>query len=279
MVIFKLIGNEKEYSCKEFKELEQNLKNKNILIKKDKENTSKLNITYHTNDNEITKNALLDISIYIYKLFIDKYLKEKFHEYISDTYSFLTENETIEFEKLIITNLINEQIFKSESNSEHFNDLESIIDYITNAINTYKELNINGFITFRTKQLSEMLEKIIDKIGEQYIIDKEYEDFIKLLKYYVDMQECVIPKIILNIDDDDRWHISDKEGNDLYDAFLDFIGEDEKDNIVMEDLLLSGLISNAPDEIEIHHKKSIENHEFIKVIKELFVNKITYVND
>ncbi|WP_249175406.1 putative sporulation protein YtxC, partial [Clostridium tyrobutyricum] len=68
------------------------------------------------------------------------------------------------------------------------NILEEIIDCMRESNN----INIEGFISFRMKNTLSDLKNIIDKVVEKYMVEKEYDDFIKLLKYFVEIQESKI---------------------------------------------------------------------------------------
>ena len=45
------------------------------------------------------------------------------------------------------------------------------------------------------RKLTREIEQIIDKVIEMYTVEKEYGEFVKLLKYFVDMQESKIDEI------------------------------------------------------------------------------------
>ncbi|EET86548.1 sporulation protein YtxC, partial [Clostridium carboxidivorans P7] len=77
-----------------------------------------------------------------------------------------------------------------------------------------------GFITFRMKELREDLEEIVDKVVERYMTEKEYNEFIKLLKYFVEIQESKIEEINIIIKSDGKYLIQDKEGNDIEKNYL-----------------------------------------------------------
>ena len=72
------------------------------------------------------------------------------------------------------------------------NKINCIIEKIKECLEENEVINIKGFITFRMKELREDIECIIDKIVEDYMIEKEYKEFIKLLKYFVDILESKI---------------------------------------------------------------------------------------
>lgn len=70
------------------------------------------------------------------------------------------------------------------------------------------------------RKLREDIEKIIDKVVEKYMVDKEYEEFVKLLKYFVDIQECKIEEIKIYIDERNNYIVKDGFGKDLYKDFV-----------------------------------------------------------
>lgn len=43
--------------------------------------------------------------------------------------------------------------------------------------------------------IKEDLEAVIDKVVERYMVEKEYDEFINLLKYFVDIQENKIDEV------------------------------------------------------------------------------------
>lgn len=273
MVILRLIYNEDVREDDEIKELKNSLKKENILIKHDVENNNTLSIVSDKDNKTITEYDLSCISLYLYKLILDKYLKEKMDEFLRETYFFLKESEIEEVKSLIIDVLLNKN--KSEYEIDVKDKINLILKLINDDISENDELNIKGFLTFRVKKIFTIIENIIDKVIETYMINKEYIEFINLMKYFVDMQECKIPGIIIN-KNNDKYIVTDSHGNDLYAEFLISIGELEKIDINMEDIILSGLISYAPKNIEIHNKENFENKEFMKVIEKVFGDKVTY---
>ena len=90
-----------------------------------------------------------------------------------------------------------------------------IMDKITRCIEENNEINISGFLTFRIKELKEDLECIVDKVVEEYMVEKEYNEFIKLLKYFVEIQESKIDEINIIIEKNGDYYLRDEEGNDL----------------------------------------------------------------
>jgi putative sporulation protein YtxC len=152
-----------------------------------------------------------------------------------------------------------------------------MIEIIRGCISEKQELNIDGFITFRMKKLRGDIEKIIDKVVERYMVEREYKEFVKLLKYFVETQECKIEKINIIIKDNNSYIVKNGEGDDLYYKFLkEFKAEQGSLDLNIEDILISGLITNAPKNITIYGRKNCTNKEFLDTIENVFGDKVIF---
>lgn len=277
MIILKLICSNKERSSNEFKEFSDSLKNKNIFIENDKEDENKINIYCDICDAETTEIVFINISSYIYKNIINDYNKKQMTEFLMDNYFFLKQNEIDEVKDLIMSVLKMENPPKDDVDISCLNKINFILNKIKQSINGDNELNVKGFITFRAKGVLNDIESIIDKVTEGYMVNKEHAELVKLMKYFAEIQECKIEKIIITINDD--YTVKDSDNNDLYHSFLEAVDSPINGDIKTEDLIMSGLISNSPKQIEIHNKENCKNEEFLNMIEKVFEDKITYIND
>ena len=160
-----------------------------------------------------------------------------------------------------------------------YNKINNIVGKISQCIDENREINVNGFIRFRMKELRNDIESIIDKIVEKYMIEKEYEEFIKLLQYFVDIQESKIDEVNIKIEPMGVYIVTDKEGKDIFSMFLKELTESELQIVDanIEDILISGLITNVPKNIIIHGKNNSTNKEFIKTIVSVFGNRVKFI--
>ena len=67
-----------------------------------------------------------------------------------------------------------------------------VINCMKEFLRSNSYVNLHGFILFRLRPWLEFLRKNLDKAVDDYLMEKEYQEFIKLLKYFVALQE---PKI------------------------------------------------------------------------------------
>ena len=116
-----------------------------------------------------------------------------------------------------------------------------------------KSLHIDGFITFRLKEYRAKLKEIVDFAVDEYLLDKQYEEFIGLLQYFVYFQEPLTPLV----------HLMHIRGNEFSVLNQDFssvsvssvsgvVARIADQELEMEDIVVSTLISLSPSRIVIH---------------------------
>ena len=282
MLILKLAYNEDLTFSHELQELRELLKKKDIIIgfvESIEGETHIIKIICEENCyNEKIKEVInLYVSNILYRIVIDNYRKKEMFEFLTDNYFFLKQSEILEVEDEIVKVLKYEEVPKNEDSIYCLNRINSMIEKIKDCISEKQEINIDGFITFRMRKLRGDIEKIIDKVVERYMVEKEYKEFIKLLKYFVDIQECKIDEINIIIEENNNYIIKDREGKDLYYDFLrEITSEQGRIELNIEDILISGLITNAPKSINIYGKENCNNKEFLDTIENVFGDKVSF---
>ena len=125
------------------------------------------------------------------------------------------------------------------------------------------------------KPLLKYIECIIDKVVEDYMIEKEYNEFIKLLKYFVDIQDCKLEEVNIIVQRNGSYEVKDSKGLDIFKDFLNEITDMAEEGIInIEDIIISGLITNAPKKIKIYNEEHCINKEFIQTIKSVFGERV-----
>lgn len=152
--------------------------------------------------------------------------------------------------------------------------LKSVLEYLDLS----NEINIEGFVNFRLKFFVDMIEEAIEKTIEDFIIEKEYKEFIKILQYFVDIQQPKIDLVNVVINDD-RYTLFDEKHELIRNDFMEEIADEMLENEMnYDDLLISSLITIAPKRIIIHPQKEHNNKQIIEIIENIFVNKISICN-
>lgn len=235
-------------------------------------------------DEEINDKLLNVFNIHmaniLYNIVIDEFYKKDILNFLSDTYFFLKFDEIKDIKQSSLEALRGEEHIIDENSIYCMNKKNAVIDKIVQCINENKEININGFITFRMKELKENLESIIDKVVEKYMVEKEYSEFIKLLRYFVEVQESKIGHINLIIDNSGEYSIEDNEGKNIKEElFNDLSDLRYKESTNMEDMLISVLITNSPEKITIHCVENCRNNELIDTIKKVFTDRVDFCDE
>ena len=183
------------------------------------------------------------------------------------------------FEQNQITNITLEDLYCFEesiySNKKRYNMIYS---------NFYKYLSSNhsiylkGFITFRIKNYLEAILEQIDKSVNKFIIEKEYTEFISLLKLYVNSEtsSCNVVHLIYHdlkpILLDDNKNVIDTDSDVLNSKYLSDI------SFSSNDYALNTLLNLIPKKIYIHLIDG-NSDEFINTIKLIFEDRVIYCND
>lgn len=211
----------------------------------------------------------------IYRFIINVFIEKEIDYFFDNSYFFIKYDEIDEVKENVINILINEKFIDSEEKI-FLEKKNTIFDKIKKCIEENNEINIDGFVRFRMKDLFEEIEIIVDRVVEKHMVEKEYNEFIKLLKYFVEVQESKIEEVNIIIDKHGLYNILDGNNNDIYNLFLDDLSEFNNSimNVNKDDLLISGLITNSPKKIILHGVNNSLNHEIIETIKQIFEDKV-----
>ncbi len=148
---------------------------------------------------------------------------------------------------------------------------EEIIKYLKQ----YKLLNIEGFIRFRLKDYINKLKLIVEKSVDNYNVEQEYDEFIKLLRYFVDLQEPKIKTVNLIKKRENSYKVLDSQKNNIKSEYLkdcvkDMLEQDEE--FEFEDLIVSALVNISPEKIILHFR----DEKIEETLEEIFGEKLTF---
>ena len=222
----------------------------------------------------------LNVANMLYKIVTIEFCKKEMNNFLAETYFFLHSDEIKQIKPRIQEALLSEGTILGPNMVYCINRKNKIIDKITGCIEENNEINISGFLTFRTKELNTDLECIVDKVVEAYMVDKEYNEFISLLKYFVEVQESKIEEVNILIGKNGNYYLRDEEGNDLLRNMvmeLPDVKFDSKEN--QEELIISAMITSAPKKIIIHCAQNCKNKELIETISKVFVGRVFYCDN
>ena len=196
------------------------------------------------------------------------------------------------YEPKILQNLINTNYFyfSTEDKKEIFNLCLTNIDFsssismfnvISNAIHKYfldnKYLILDGFVNFRLHYYLKELDSIVDMCVNKFIIDREYNEFIELLKTYIQTTPCN-SKIIHLIYKNQESTLLDSNKNEIK-FNNEFLKQKYLSDISFSsnDYALNTLLTLLPQKLYIHVINGED--EFISTLKQVFDNRVCICND
>lgn len=141
-----------------------------------------------------------------------------------------------------------------------------------------KSIVLDGFINFRIKDYLSILDDIVCEAVNSYIIEKEYMEFISLLKLYINSQACnsdIIHIVYSKTDSillDENKNIISIE-DDIFNAkYLSDI------TFSSNDYILNSLLTLLPRKLHIH---LVDNYsdEFINTLQLIFEKRVHICTD
>lgn len=181
-----------------------------------------------------------------------------------------------ELEKKLIEENCYEHIILEEESTLKYRKEEiwtSVLQYIT----TNKSMILDGFVNFRLDNYYKTIEEIVDLAVNQYVIEKEYTEFINLLKIYIDSREplsSIVHLVYTNGESillNQNKKVISLEDNIFNAKYLSDI------SFSSNDYALNALLTLLPKKIEIH-LIGYED-EFINTLKLIFGKRISICTD
>ena len=155
---------------------------------------------------------------------------------------------------------------------------KSIYNKVYSYISSNRSIILKGFISFRLKEYFDFLLEQVDKSVNKYIVEKEYYEFISILKLYINSESsnCNIIHLVYrnskSILLDENKSIIDVEKDLLNKKYLSDI------SFSSNDYALNTLLNLIPQKIIVHLiDKDID--EFINTIKLIFEDKVSICSD
>ena len=233
------------FSCNQFKHY------KNVIV-------------HYTGNND--KLFLDKISTILSLLVIDEFEESFFKSLLSKNYFYFDFNERNQILNLCFD--INANDFSAIFDKK----FQILFESFNSFLYENKTLILHGFINFRINQYFKVLDDIVSEAVNQFVIEKEYTEFISLLKLYINSQESncdVVHMIYSNSESillDNNKEIITISNDNFNAKYLSDI------TFSSNDYTLNSLLTLLPKKIYIH---LINNNvdEFIHTIQSVFENK------
>ena len=155
---------------------------------------------------------------------------------------------------------------------DKFEIKETLFKEIKAYIKDNRNIVLEGVANFRINEYIKLIDNIVDMSVNKYIIEKEYKEFINLLKIFVNTSESKM-EIIHLIYVNGESILLDKDKNIIQiDCNINNAKYLSDITFSSNDIALNTLLSILPSKIEVHIIN--EEDEFINTLKLIFENRI-----
>ncbi|MHB8063299.1 MAG: putative sporulation protein YtxC [Ruminiclostridium sp.] len=149
--------------------------------------------------------------------------------------------------------------------------LKKLMEYFEGS----SSIILDGFVNFRLKEYIKELEDIIDNAVDDFLIEREYKEFIRLLRYFVEIQDPKFNFVHVVMQYGNQYILLDEKKQEITNECIqDFLTELPETEINHDDLLVSSLITLAPKSIIIHNWERFRNQKLLDTIKNVFSGKV-----
>jgi putative sporulation protein YtxC len=180
------------------------------------------------------------------------------------------------FEKKEIEDICYTSINLDDDNNFKYRK-EEIWIAVLKYISENKSMVLDGFVNFRLENYNSTLEELVNYSVNKYVVEKEYTEFINLLKLYINSKECGTDLIHLVYVNGESF-LLDKNKNSLDISDEIFNAKYLSDiSFSSNDYALNALLTLLPKKIEIHIVGNED--EFITTLKHIFENRIFICKD
>lgn len=224
------------------------------------------NIIIHYTGNDVTLfynyiSSLIQHAIL--KFYEDKIL----YNFINYDYFYFTDTE-----KDTIFD-ISKQLLK-ENESIYNSRLNILYHLCHNYVKNNKSMILDGFVNFRIREYSIILNELVVEAASTFTIKKEYDEFIELLKSYVNTAPPTAKEVHLVYFSDDSLLLDENKNIIKIDRNISSAKYLSDITFSTNDYCLNTLLNIIPKRIYIHLLNDNKNNEFLDTLCAIFGKRI-----
>lgn len=157
----------------------------------------------------------------------------------------------------------------------NFNRKNRITSRIFEYIKTSERIIIDGFIRFCLPDYCQEIGCAVEIAREEFKNEKEYSEFIRLLRYFVNSQVPKTREVHIMLGNNGSFYFWDKDNAAWEEKYIDYYRDLCADEISLDDILVSVLITIAPCRIVLHNiDRCRQNREALDIINRVFADRI-----
>ncbi|MFZ3372603.1 MAG: putative sporulation protein YtxC [Desulfitobacteriaceae bacterium] len=152
----------------------------------------------------------------------------------------------------------------------------SLLTQILVCLENNSFFDVEGFLRFRARAYRLEVDKALSYTVDEYMLQKEYLEFIELLKHFLDTQIPRIDTLHVGISSKGKFHLFNDQGEKVTGQFLEnYTLDGDGSEFSYEDLLISSLIAVAPRQVVLHicfdgYRDTLET------VRKVFKDRVSY---
>lgn len=167
-----------------------------------------------------------------------------------------------------------EQLLQDIFNKKIFDGTEFIREKLSSFLSLNDKISVEGFAEFRLWEYKNIIREFTESFVKKSVAEKEYREQIEILRIYVDSMPCLERKLNLYISPSGGYTVFSEKWKDITEECICKPGEYGIGEMSFDELLLSSVISAAPEELEIHNENNCKNPELIKLLEKIFEGRV-----
>lgn len=207
------------------------------------------------------------VSIILSSIIINFYEKNIIKSIINSNYFYFSD---IEQQKIL--DVCHDSIFNNDFGETLFRQ-DIIKISFDNYLKNHKALILDGFVKFRLNEYIKFIDNIVDDSVNKFVIDREYLEFIELLKSYINSKEPGLN--IVHLIYNNKQSILLDEFKDTIDLNYNIFNTKYVSDITFSSnyFALNTLLTLLPQKICIHVIDNFDD-EFLNTLKLIFNDRI-----
>jgi len=178
-------------------------------------------------------------------------------------------------EKDEVFRIVCTRIYARQSDNPSGSLIDERKKIISDELNEYfrnsNTITLEGFITFRLGKYVKQLEIEVERSIRQYLVERQYEEYINLLTTFVRMQVPRVPELHVFAQRDGSYKVEGASPFGIPDDIKKGFGIDECCPVIEnDDFMIGFLLTCAPVKIFIHNPSLFRNKELLNTIRIVF---------
>jgi putative sporulation protein YtxC len=150
--------------------------------------------------------------------------------------------------------------------------IRHIMRQIAEQLQQSGELVVEGLLRFRMQEFHQDLHRVIEQAIDEYLLEIEQQEFVKLIRYFLEAQEVKMPLLHLVYHDEAMTMLYDAEGQTLVANAVPGLSERALSAGFQVEELINALIALAPEQLHLH----LQTHDmpsWLDMVKKIFVER------